>query len=152
MSVFSWNTHTHNCFTALWILSGTNWVSRHQKGKTNLNLLEQEIVSGSGISCAICKSTMIQIHNHARILPLSFFTDRMPFLPPNQQCQSTEGLEITTIIGVLLSERKHSWCGTFPWTICPSVCQSAKCIAAKQLIGSRCHLGWWVGLFEGWVY
>jgi len=31
-------------------------VSRYQKGKTNLDLLEQEIVSGSGISCAICKS------------------------------------------------------------------------------------------------
>jgi len=44
-----------------WILSGTTRVSRHQKGKThnlegktNLDLLEQEIVSGSGISWAIC--------------------------------------------------------------------------------------------------
>jgi len=25
----------------------------------------------------------------------SFFTDRMPFLSPNQQCQSTEGKNIT---------------------------------------------------------
>jgi len=24
-----------------------------------------------------------------------FFTGRMPFLPPNQQCQSTEGLKVT---------------------------------------------------------
>ena len=31
-------------------------VSQHQKGKTNLDLLEQEIVSYSGISWAICKS------------------------------------------------------------------------------------------------
>jgi len=31
-------------------------VSRHQKGKTCLDLLEQEMVSGSGISWAICKS------------------------------------------------------------------------------------------------
>ena len=30
--------------------------SANQKGKTNLDLLEQEIVSGSSISCAICKS------------------------------------------------------------------------------------------------
>jgi len=30
-------------------------VSRYQKGKTSLGLLEQEIVSGSGISSAICK-------------------------------------------------------------------------------------------------
>jgi len=35
-------------------LSGTTGVSRYQKGKTNLDLLEQ--VSGSGISQAICKS------------------------------------------------------------------------------------------------
>jgi len=46
-------THTHTTF---WILSGTTRVSRHQKGKTNLDLLEQEIVSGSGISWVICKS------------------------------------------------------------------------------------------------
>ena len=37
-------------------LSGTIWVNRYQKGKTNLDFLEQEIVSGSGISLAICKS------------------------------------------------------------------------------------------------
>jgi len=43
-------------FTALWILSGTAQVRRYQKGKTNLDLLEQEIVSGSGISWDICKS------------------------------------------------------------------------------------------------
>jgi len=29
--------------------------------------------------------------NHANIPPLSFFTGWMPFLPPNQQRQSTEG-------------------------------------------------------------
>jgi len=33
---------THNCFTALLILSGTTRVSWHQKSKTNLDLLEQE--------------------------------------------------------------------------------------------------------------
>jgi len=35
---------------ALWILSGTIRMSWYQKGNTNLDLLEQEIVSGSGIS------------------------------------------------------------------------------------------------------
>jgi len=35
---------------AFWILSRTTWVSQYQKGKTNLDLLEPEIVSGSGIS------------------------------------------------------------------------------------------------------
>jgi len=42
---------------APWILSGTTRVSQYQKCKTNLDLLEQEIVNCSGISWAICKST-----------------------------------------------------------------------------------------------
>jgi len=37
-------------------LSGTTHVSQYQKGKTNLDLLEQETVSGSGTSWTICKS------------------------------------------------------------------------------------------------
>jgi len=37
-------------------LSMTTRVSQYQKGKINLDLLEQETVSGSGISWAICKS------------------------------------------------------------------------------------------------
>jgi len=48
--------YNYNHFTALWILSATTWVSRYQKDKTNLDLLEQEIVSGSSISWATCKS------------------------------------------------------------------------------------------------
>jgi len=35
--------------------------------------------------------TPLQTDNHASTSPLSFFTGRMPFLPPNQQRQSTEG-------------------------------------------------------------
>jgi len=59
-------------------------VSRYQKGKTNLDftiLLEQETVSGSGISWAYA----------SQHLTTQFFTGQMPFLPPNQQRQSTEG-------------------------------------------------------------
>ena len=33
----------------------------------------------------------LQTDNHASTPPLKFFTGRMPFLPPNQQRQSTEG-------------------------------------------------------------
>jgi len=46
-------THTHTTILLLlWIMSGTTRVSRYQKGKTrkvktNLDLLEQETVSGS---------------------------------------------------------------------------------------------------------
>jgi len=35
--------------------------------------------------------TSLQTDNHASTPPLSFFTGRMPFLPHNQQRQSTEG-------------------------------------------------------------
>jgi len=37
----------------------------------------------------VCAS--LQTDNHASTPLLSFFTGRMPFLPPNQRCQSTEG-------------------------------------------------------------
>jgi len=36
--------------------------------------------------------TSLHTDNHASTPPLSFFTGRMPFLPPNQQRQSTEGM------------------------------------------------------------
>jgi len=71
-------------------------VSWYQKGKTNLDLQEQEIVSGSTICWAICKSDLTpdRRYQQASTPPLKFFTDRMPFLPPNQQRQSTEGKPI----------------------------------------------------------
>jgi len=50
-------------------------------------LLKQETVSGSGISLPYASLHL------ASTPPLSFFTGRMPFLPPNQQCQSTEGIQ-----------------------------------------------------------
>jgi len=48
------HTHSHNRFTALLEYVRTTRVTRYQKGKTrkvktNLDLLEQVIVSGSGI-------------------------------------------------------------------------------------------------------
>ena len=57
----SYCDHTHNHFMALLDFvrdyPGEPTPERyHQEGKTNLDLLEQEIVSGSGISWAICKS------------------------------------------------------------------------------------------------
>jgi len=69
---------------ALWILSGTTWVSRYQKGKTSLDLLEQEAVVSAG-HMQICTSP--QTDNHAITPPLSF-TGWMPFLPPNQPTAS----------------------------------------------------------------
>jgi len=85
-----WYTHTHT-HTFNGPFSGTTRVRRYKKGKTNLDLLKQETVSGSGISWAICKSA----HRSRQITTPaphhSFFTGRMPFLPPNKQRQSTEG-------------------------------------------------------------
>jgi len=49
-------THIHNRFTALFDSVRDYEVSWHQKGKTNLDLLEHKTVSGRGISWAICKS------------------------------------------------------------------------------------------------
>ena len=90
---YSYYYYYYNHFTALLILSGTTRVSRYQKGKTNLDLLEQEMVSGSGISWAICKSAAHPRQIKPRQHPTTqFFTCQVPFLPlPNQQCQSTEG-------------------------------------------------------------
>jgi len=42
--------------------------------------------------------TSLQTDNHASTPPLSLFTDRMPFLPPNQQRQSTEGTTVLCYI------------------------------------------------------
>ena len=93
-------THTHTHTTILrpsWILSGTAWVSQHQKDKTNLDLLKQEIVSGSGISCAICKSAHWPRHITMPASHHQFFTGQMPFQPPSQQRQSTEGIPSFTL-------------------------------------------------------
>jgi len=83
------HTHTH---TFNGPLSGTARVSRYQKGKTNLDFTEARYSEWQWhqLGCVqVC--TSLQTDNHASNPPLSFFTGRMPFLPPNQQCQSTEG-------------------------------------------------------------
>ena len=84
------HTHTHTHLTALF-LGLFGWAGT-RKVQPIWILLKQETMSGSGISWAICKSaprsrqtTTPAPHNSV------FFTDRMPFLPPNQQHQSNEG-------------------------------------------------------------
>jgi len=76
--------------------SGTTQVSRYQKGKTNLDFTEARDSDWQWHQLGpmqVC--TSLQTDNHASIPPLSFFTSRMPFLPPNQRHQSTEGLSRT---------------------------------------------------------
>jgi len=66
-------------------------VSRYQKGKTNLDFIgarDSEWQWHQLGRMQMC--TSLQTNNHANTTT-QFFTGRMPFLPPNQQRQSTEG-------------------------------------------------------------
>ena len=49
-------------------------------------------MSGSGISWAVCKSAPCCRQTTTPAPHTQYFTDRMPFLSPNQQRQSTEGM------------------------------------------------------------
>ena len=85
------HTHTHTRLTAL-CPGLTGWAGT-RKEKPIWILLKQETVSGSGISWAVCNSAP---HSRQITTPVphhsDFFTGRMPFLPPNQPRQSTEGI------------------------------------------------------------
>ena len=72
-------------------------MSRYQTGKTNLDFTgarDSEWRWHQQGHMQVC--TSLQTDNHASTPPLSFFTGRMPFLPPNQQRQSTEGRSYRT--------------------------------------------------------
>ena len=72
--------------------SGTTRVSRYQKGKTNLDFTDARDSEWQWHLLGhmqVCIS--LQTDNHASTPPLVIFTGMMPFLPPNQQRQSTEG-------------------------------------------------------------
>ena len=76
------HTHTHPFNGPL---SGNTQVSRYQKGKTDLDFTEARDSEWQWHQLGhmqVC--TLLQTDNHA-ITSLSFFTGRMPFLPPNQQ-------------------------------------------------------------------
>ena len=89
-NMLMYSNHTHTRLTALF--PGPPGWAGTRKVKPIWILLKQETVSGSGISWAICKSAprsrqiTMPVPHHSK-----FFTGRMPFLPPNQQRQSTEG-------------------------------------------------------------
>ena len=87
------NTHTHtHTHPFNGPFSVTTWVSRYQKGKTNLDFTEARDSEWQWHQLGdmqVCIS--LQTDNHASTPPLKFFTGRMPFLPLNQQRKSTEG-------------------------------------------------------------
>jgi len=83
------HTHTHPFSGPL---SGTTRVNQYQKGKTNLHFTEARDSEWQWHQLGhmqVC--TALQADNHANTPPLCFFTGRVPFLPPNQRRQSTEG-------------------------------------------------------------
>jgi len=96
------NTHTHtHPFNGP--LSRTTWVSRYQKGKTNLDFTDARASEWQWHQLGhmqVC--TSLQTDSYASNPPLSFLQAgwRMPFLPPNQQRQSTEGVRRITYLNL----------------------------------------------------
>jgi len=81
--------HTHPVNSPF---SWTTRLSQYQEGKTNLDFTEARDSEWQWHQLGhmqVC--TSLQTDNHASTPPL-FFTGRMPFLPPNQQHQRTEGI------------------------------------------------------------
>jgi len=69
-------------------------VSRYQKGKTNLDITEARDSEWQWYQLGRMQDcTSLHTDSHASTPPLRFFTGRMPFLPPNKQRQSTEGMK-----------------------------------------------------------
>jgi len=85
----------------------------HQKDKTDLDFTEARDSEWQWHQLShmqtIC--TSLQTDSHASTPPLSFFTGRMPFLPPNQQRQSTEDTshEIYTKSKKITETQKRVW-------------------------------------------
>jgi len=80
-------------------------VSRYQKGKTNLDFTEARDSEWQWHQMGhmqVC--TSLQTDNHTDAPPLSFFTGwmQMPFLLPNQQRQSSEGIRYNDIYWYLI--------------------------------------------------
>jgi len=122
------HTHTHT-HTFNGPLSRTTRVSRYQRGKTNLDFTEARDSKWQWHQLGrmqVC--TLLQTDNHASTPPLSFFTGRMPFLPPNEQRQSTEGtISVSTSISQnQMSKLRRFFCFfSLPVIMARSFCQSA---------------------------
>ena len=123
--------YTHKRLTALFPRL-PRWAGT-RKVKRIWILLKQETVSGSGISWAICKSASCSRQTTTPAPHHSVFvTGRMPFLPPNQQRESTDNLPVThknaneadRCKGKLLWHA-HFCRESFDWT-CSGICNSGQ--------------------------
>jgi len=79
------HTHTHNRFTG----AGTRKVKPGRVKPVWIYWSKRQWVAVA--FAGLYASLHLIPDNHANIPPLICFTDRMPFLPPIQQHQSTEG-------------------------------------------------------------
>jgi len=78
-------------------------VSHYQKGKTNLDFTEARDIEWQWYQLGrmqVCTSLQTDKRQHPTT---QFFTGRMPFLPPNQQRQSTEGKALAVAMAVVTS-------------------------------------------------
>jgi len=89
--IFELFTHPFNG-----LLSRTTWVSQYQKVKTNLDFTEARDSEWQWHQLGYMQvCTSIQTDNHTSTHH-SVFAGRMPFLPPSQGRQSTEGTFLTS--------------------------------------------------------
>jgi len=104
--------HTHTHLTALF--SGTTQVSQYQTGKTNLDFRfywrkrQWVAVASAGPYASL---HLAPDRKSRQQQTTQFFTGRMPFLPPNQQRQSTEGIKINSLVklsGVIVTRHLPS--------------------------------------------
>jgi len=129
------HTHTHTHLTAPF--PGLPGWAGARKLKPIWILLKQETVSGSGISWAICKSAPRSIQTTMPAPHRSVFTGQMPFLPPNQQRQSTAGILLLHTLSFSVCR-----CLLFKKSL---MYQCGVCVFRYQCsYGSEC----WVGLFR----
>jgi len=108
------NTHTHTRTRFAALFPGLPRQAGTGKVKPIWILLKQETVSGSGISWAVCIALCKSAPRSRQITTPaphhSVFTGRMPFLPPSQQRQSTEGISVgnESVPKIIINDKKCS--------------------------------------------
>ena len=78
-------------------------MSQYQKGKTNQDFTEARDSEWQWHQLGICKSAPRSRQITTPAPHHSVFTGRMPFLPPNQQHQSTEGIHYQIILLLIIN-------------------------------------------------
>jgi len=131
------HTHTHPFNGPL---SRTTRVSRYQKGKTNLDFTEASVAvasAGPYASLHLALQITMPAPHH------SVFTDRMPFLLPKQQCQSTEGNTGDTKLLYKCQKLSKVWrqCRQHCWSLASS--PLSKCAGCRQQGHACCKTLHW---------